>query len=156
MKVYRIDRIKYADQVLSGIGAAKFGGRWNELETPAVYGSESRSLALLEILVQLRKNDYMPNDKIVVTLDVNEEHLLKLRLDDLPPYWNSLPQPHPNTKKLLQQHCVKGSYLGLQVPSVVMQEEYNIVLYPLFKDYYQSVRVENIQALQWDARLGRQ
>ena len=41
MIVYRIANSKYKDLTLSGIGAEKVGGRWNEVGTRAVYCSRS-------------------------------------------------------------------------------------------------------------------
>jgi len=37
MFVYRVANVKYKDATLSGIGAEKVGGRWNEIGTRAVY-----------------------------------------------------------------------------------------------------------------------
>lgn len=48
MVVYRITNVSYKESTLSGIGAEKVGGRWNEIGTRAVYCSENISLALLE------------------------------------------------------------------------------------------------------------
>lgn len=45
MVVYRVANQKYRDYTLSGIGAEKVGGRWNEIGTRAVYCSENISLA---------------------------------------------------------------------------------------------------------------
>ncbi|PWU06959.1 MAG: hypothetical protein C5B43_01030 [Verrucomicrobia bacterium] len=37
----------------TGLGAQKFGGRWNFIGTKLIYSSENRSLGMLEILANL-------------------------------------------------------------------------------------------------------
>ena len=50
MKVYRIEREKYLETTLLGIGASMTNGyRWNSLNTRLVYTAESRALATLEV-----------------------------------------------------------------------------------------------------------
>ncbi|MDO1502618.1 RES family NAD+ phosphorylase [Winogradskyella maritima] len=44
MIVYRLGKEKYKND-LSGIGAEKFGGRWNSKGVRMVYTSQSRALA---------------------------------------------------------------------------------------------------------------
>ena len=62
IRVYRITRQKYQDTFLDGKGAATFGGRWNQVGIPVIYASESRALAVLEILANVRNMQYMPKD----------------------------------------------------------------------------------------------
>ncbi|MDO8714469.1 MAG: RES family NAD+ phosphorylase [Polynucleobacter sp.] len=50
--VWRITTRRFADSALTGEGARLFGGRWNRPGQSVVYTAESRSLALLELLVQ--------------------------------------------------------------------------------------------------------
>ena len=48
MKVWRIAKSEHADSIkdmLSGEGAAKYGGRWNPKGMPAVYCSENPIVA---------------------------------------------------------------------------------------------------------------
>ncbi len=50
--VWRITTRRFADTAFSGEGARLYGGRWNRPGQSLVYTAESRSLALLEMLVQ--------------------------------------------------------------------------------------------------------
>lgn len=64
MKVFRIDRKKYLDSTLSGIGASRATGfRWNSLNTRLVYTAESRALAILEVAVHLDLAEDLPKDR---------------------------------------------------------------------------------------------
>ena len=72
MKVWRIAKSEHAGSVedmLSGEGAARYGGRWNPKGVPAVYCSENSSLAALEILANLARPSTFPNYRIL-DLDV--------------------------------------------------------------------------------------
>ena len=72
MKVWRIAKSEHAGSVedmLSGEGASRYGGRWNPKGVPAVYCSENSSLAALEILANLARPSTFPSYRIL-DLDV--------------------------------------------------------------------------------------
>ena len=72
MKVWRIAKSEHAggvEDMLSGEGAAKYGGRCNPKGVPAVYCSETSSLAALEILANLVRLSTFPRYRIL-DLDV--------------------------------------------------------------------------------------
>ncbi len=52
MQVFRIATLPHATAAFSGEGARLYGGRWNPKGWPLVYAAATRSLALLEMLVQ--------------------------------------------------------------------------------------------------------
>lgn len=89
MKVWRIAKAGYArtiSQMLSGDGAARFGGRWNPKGVPAVYCSENSSPAALEVLANLARPSTFPAHNII-DLDVPEEAIAVAELstgDTLP------------------------------------------------------------------------
>lgn len=71
MRLFRIEREKYLQAVLTGAGAAATSsGRWNVKHTPLVYTAESRSLAFLEVLVHLDAAMDLPSDRFMVELEV--------------------------------------------------------------------------------------
>jgi RES domain-containing protein len=59
--VWRIVKKQYAEGMFNGVGAAKFGGRWNSRGTLMAYTSEHLSLATLELLVHLAPQDIGTN-----------------------------------------------------------------------------------------------
>jgi len=48
---WRLTTKKNESEAFNGIGASKYGGRWNSKGNKVIYSSESISLALLENLV---------------------------------------------------------------------------------------------------------
>lgn len=152
MLIYRIDRIKYSESLLSGQGAMLHGGRWNHKNTPAVYASATRSLALLEILVHIRKIGLMPRDRIMVTIEIPDNGIIAVHQDQLSKYWNDKPNGHPSNMDLFEKGVIQTGRLGMAVPSVILPQEANYVLYPNASTFSQ-VKVIDVQPLDWDYRL---
>ena len=123
MKVWRIARSAHAGSVrdmLSGDGAARYGGRWNPKGMRAVYCSENSSLAALEVLVNLARPSTFPSYRI-----------LDLRVPD-----GSIvtaPVPIADTRQagaeLLRTH------LAIMAPSAVNPLERNVVINPTHRDF---------------------
>ena len=151
MKVYRIAKSKERAGDLSGTGAFKVGGRWNNPGTFALYTSENQALAMLELLVHIEESE-LPPDLYIITLEVDENvPILELKDEELPKDWR-LPD-NLVLKNIGDQLLLKKHYLGFRVRSAVMPEEYNLVLNPLFQDMNKLVKIISIDRLDVDQRL---
>lgn len=84
--VSSLSNIKYKSATLSGIGAEKVGGRWNEVGTRAVYCSENISLALLEYYVHSESIANLPKDILVAKIEFPDEFIIE-ELAELPKEW---------------------------------------------------------------------
>lgn len=74
MLVYRIEREKYIDDTLKGIGASKTkSSRWNSEYQRMVYTAESISLACLEVFVHLGNIETLPSDRLLVQIEIPDE-----------------------------------------------------------------------------------
>lgn len=140
MKVWRIARSAHASSVedmLSGDGAARYGGRWNPKGMLAVYCSENSSLAALEILVNLARPSTFPNYRIL-DLDVPDDSII------------AAPTPIGDSRQagaeLLRLH------LAIMAPSAVNPMERNIVINPAHRDF-DTVVPGTIQTFVFDRRL---
>lgn len=133
MFVYRITNKKYKEVTLSGIGAEKVGGRWNEIGTRAVYCSENISLALLEYYVHSNNITTLPKDILVAKIEV-PDHFNIENLDVLPERWNQYPYPSKTTS-IFSKYAKSRDFFGLKVPSTIVPLEYNFILNPLYKDF---------------------
>ncbi len=123
MKVWRIARSTHAatvEDMLSGEGAARYGGRWNPKGMPAVYCSENSSLAALEVLANLARPSTFPSYR-VLDLDVPDGAILMLA------------KPVGDTRRagaeLLRTH------LAIAAPSAVNPLERNVVISPAHPDF---------------------
>lgn len=151
MVVYRIAKKKERANDLSGLGASLFGGRWNNEGVFALYTSESRALALLELLVHVDDTELPPN-LFIMTIEIDDSALLyEVQDEELPIDWRI-------TENLALKHqgdiLLKAKeYLGFKVRSAVLPQEYNIVLNPLFPRYYDLVKVVAVEDYTRDERL---
>jgi RES domain-containing protein len=116
MRVYRIARQKWI-KVLSGSGIP---ARWNTSGARVLYTSSSLALALLEILVHLRR-DQVP-DYMWVSADIRQEWI-----DD----WSVPPGNIPANSAEIGPEWLgtRGGRLALAVPSVIVPEK-NYLLNP--------------------------
>lgn len=150
MLVYRIANLKYKDSTLSGIGAEKVGGRWNEVGTRAVYCSENISLALLEYYVHSENIALLPKEILVAKIEFPDDFIIE-ELNDLPEKWNQYPYSS-KTASVFTDLAKNRDFFALKVPSTIVGLEHNIILNPLYKEFGKVEVVEFI-TLPIDERL---
>lgn len=150
MIVYRIANLKYKESTLSGTGAEKVGGRWNEVGTRAVYCSENISLALLEYYVHSENIAYLPKEIVVAKIEFPDDFVIE-ELKKIPERWNQYPYSSKTTE-IFTKLSKNRNFFALRVPSTIVGLEYNIILNPLYKDFGKVEVVEFIN-LPIDERL---
>jgi RES domain-containing protein len=150
MFVYRVANVKYKDSTLSGIGAEKVGGRWNEVGTRAVYCSENVSLALLEYYVHSENIATLPKEILVAKIEIPDKFVIQ-ELKDLPDRWDQYPYSSKTTS-VFTTLTKDRDFFALKVPSTIVGMEHNIILNPLFKDFGKVVIIEFFE-LPIDPRL---
>jgi len=133
MIVFRVVTAKYKDSTLSGIGAEKVGGRWNEIGTRAVYCSENISLALLEYYVHSDNVGYLPKEILVAKIVIPDDLEIEV-LETLPERWNQYPYSSKTTN-VFSSRAVSRDFFALKVPSTIVGLESNFILNPLYKDF---------------------
>lgn len=151
MILYRIAKRKQRANDLSGQGAANEGGRWNSEGVFALYTSESRALAMLELLVHVDETELPPN-LFLMTIEVdNSVSFFEIMDEELPDDWR---QPE-NLVLKLKGHKIfrEQNFIGIKARSAVMPPEYNYVLNPLFPRFYDLVKVIHIEDYTLDNRL---
>ena len=153
MRVFRIERKKYLDSTLSGVGAAMSAGfRWNSQNTRMVYTAESRALALLEIFVHLDLNEDLPADRYIIEIEIPDEvSILTLDTNDLPYNWFTSP-PLVNTQYIGDDFVFQQVGAVLKVPSAIVKDEYNYLINPLHSDS-QKIKVIEAKCFEFVNRL---
>lgn len=115
--------------LLSGIGASKYGGRWNHPGTPVVYASSSVALAAMEVFVHLAAGVAPPNH-MLVRINIPDDIATSATTIDKPPAdWQRIPAP-ASTREIGTNWARSGRSVLLRVPSVVIPSEYNYLLNP--------------------------
>lgn len=150
MIVYRVANVKFKDLTLSGIGAEKVGGRWNEVGTRAVYCSENIALALLEYYIHSENIAYLPKEILVAKIQFPDDFIIE-ELNELPLNWNQYPYSSKTTEVF--SNLIKSKNIfALRVPSAIVGLESNIILNPLYKEFGEVEIIEFIK-LPIDERL---
>jgi len=150
MLAFRLSRTKYMQ--FDGRGALLASGRWNDAGVCMIYTSASRALAVIEVLVHLRK-DQVPPDYVFLEVTIPDTSILWPQAGDLPSDWRDA---HPLRARSFGSEWARSSgSLALAVPSTVIQEETNFLINPDHSAFSQ-VRLAGPQPFQFDRRLLRQ
>lgn len=153
MRVYRIEREKYLETTLKGVGAALTEGyRWNSLNTYLVYTAESRALAILEVSAHIDLSEDLPTDRFYVEINIPENiEILELKIDELPENWDSKP-PILETQYIGDDFVIQNNAAVLKVPSSIVPPEYNYLINPNHPDS-KKIKVISTQLLVFDGRF---
>lgn len=150
MKLYRFASKKYSNDI-SGTGAKLFGGRWNTKGYPALYTSESISLALLEVLAHH-----------IQYADLTEEYLLTIEAPE-PASITAINQQNlhitwkediPYTRFMGDAFLKNNETLLLKVPSAIIPNEFNFLINPLHENF-RRVKIISSALFHFDDRLFR-
>jgi RES domain-containing protein len=125
---WRIVQRRHAAGAFDGEGARLYGGRWSSPGTPVVYLAESRSLALLEVLVHLQDEAVLAG---YVRFEVVYRAAQRAELDPatLPARWRESPAPL-EVQRLGDRWVAERRSLLLAVPSAIVPEERILLLNP--------------------------
>jgi RES domain-containing protein len=150
MEAFRLSRKKYASP-LSGKGAAIKGARWNSVGVEIIYTASNRSLAMAEIAVHLTLAT-IPSDYVMLTIYLPDYiSTQKLTLKDLPADWNAF--PHPITTQFIgDKFIADNNYCVLQIPSVVTQGDYNLLINPHHSEF-PKINIIAIENFPFDKRI---
>jgi RES domain-containing protein len=152
VSAWRIVAESRAHAPWDGVGAKRYGGRWNPVGLAAVYAAGSRALAALEILAHLPHPTppmvfcifevQIPQDAIAEVTDARvrtsvESSEIEQRTQNFGADW-------------LRAHAS----VALRVPSALVPEEPNYVLNPEHRDFPQLVFGDR-RTFAFDRRLLR-
>jgi RES domain-containing protein len=123
----------YAANDLRGTGAKMTGGRWNTKGTPLLYCATNIALATLETVHYLRTGG-LPYNRYLVRIDVpdavwNARHILA----PLPGGWDAIPAGLASGTAG-DAWIRSGTSALLLVPSVIVPDEYNVLVNPFHPD----------------------
>lgn len=154
MRLWRIATVaaSYPCDDMSGKGVETTGGRWNKVGTPVVYTSGSIALAALETIVHLNAGS-LPLNRVLVEISV-PNNVWKKRLihtsKSLAVGWNVLPEGMVSLE-LGTSWAAQLRTALLQVPSVIVPEEFNILLNPRHPEA-KRICAKKLRVFHYDSR----
>jgi RES domain-containing protein len=150
MLLYRLAKNQYMRD-LSGTGARLYGGRWNEKGTSMLYTSEYCSLAVLELLVHT-PHTLLPENIHLLTIYIPDDLIIPtISEDQLPANWQQFPAPDL-LAEMGTQWAQENKTTALKVPSVLVPDEWNILLNPS-SSKFNTVRIDSVQPFHIDSRF---
>jgi RES domain-containing protein len=138
-----IDRMHRAKRSAADYrGAMVAGGRWNPIGTPMLYTAEHLSLACLEVLVHLDKGQ-LPRDYVWSKAELR--HSAEVLRDTIP---SSVSACQAAGEAWIRNRA----QLAIRVSSVIVPEEFNVLLNPNHLEY-PSVLWSEPSPFRFDPRL---
>jgi RES domain-containing protein len=135
---YRAAQSQQANIVFSGDGGLYVAGRWNHLGTKSVYCSQSISLCTLEWLshhgLSVSGFSYYK-----FSIEIPDEQIIKYSISDLPQAWSNTPSLDVGRDFSEKNFYSLNQYLAMAIPSVMVPEEYNLVINPMHA-YFEKVK----------------
>ncbi len=129
MIVYRITKKEHT--ALDGMGGLYGPGRWHKKGFPVIYTSEHASLAAWEKIVHVVSFENIPNNLLLVKIKIPEGiEIQTVPQNILVKGWDSFPFSN-ETVNYGTSFLLKKEHLALKVPSVIIPDEFNIILNPL-------------------------
>ena len=141
----------YPASDLSGTGARITGGRWNSQGVPVVYCSTSIALATLETVHYLRGGG-LPFNRYLVRIAIPDVVWnARQVLDPFPGGWDAIPAGLSG-KRAGDGWIAAGKSALLLVPSVIVPDEYNVLLNPRHADAA-AVTASTVRRWSYDPRF---
>ncbi len=150
MIVFRLSKKEYRDD-LSGRGAEKVGGRWNNKGVSMLYTSDSRALCNSEIAAHIPLGN-IPTDYFLISIEIPDSiKIQEIKISKLPKGWKKF--PYLSSTKFIGDNFVKKKrYSILKSPSAVVQGDFNYLINPNHKDFG-KIKIIKTEPFKFDKRL---
>lgn len=141
---YRVSQSPETEITFSGEGGLHVEGRWNKIGKKIIYCSASIALCTLEWLshngLSVSGFNYFR-----FSIDVPDNLIRKFSVSNLPQDWNLTPATN-GTRDFAEDHLFSSDKtLAIAVPSVIVPEEYNLVINPAHTAFRHVVKtVQNL------------
>ncbi|RAP36765.1 hypothetical protein B1207_08175 [Legionella quinlivanii] len=141
---YRASFSTKPEIVFSGDGGVHEQGRWNHKGRKVIYCSQSIALCTLEWLSHngLSVSGFSYSK---YSIDVPQRFIKKYQVEDFPAGWNTSPAADITRDFSEETLFNQQKYMAIAVPSVVIPEEFNLVINPLHKNF--SILLNTIKCL---------
>jgi RES domain-containing protein len=152
--VYRLTKLRYQNQIFSGLGGLYADGRWTFRGQPVIYTSASISLAVLEYTLNYRRRGWVPTSVLGRAVIPKKVRIEVVNPTDSPRNWSAADSP-PKLREIGKRWLHAGASAVLKVPSAVVVEEWNYILNPQHPDFKKLI-LQKPKRFPFDRRLARE
>jgi RES domain-containing protein len=150
IRAWRLSKARYAGD-LSGVGASRFGQRWNQPGQRAVYLGGTAEITVLENLVHLNGVLSAPLVLCCYALPDEPDLIRRVPLAELPMGWDAIPHG-PASAAFGGGWLRTVANLALELPSEVVPQARNLLVNPLHPAIAQVRLLEQVP-FRLDQRL---
>lgn len=146
-KAYRIGSLDNTFPIWSGLGPSLYPQRWNARGQQAIYAAEHFATAMLEVLARQSR----PSEKQRY-IEITFPKGLSYEIADVSkiPDWKSV--GNRKARALGSEWIKTGKTVLLYVPSVIAEQERNVLINPLHADFGR-IQISSELPVNWDGRL---
>lgn len=149
MEVFRIASDKYTRQ----LNASGKSSRWNKDNQFVIYAAQSRSLSALELVVHKNIQTALKYEVMIISIADVETLYTRLPIKGMPKNWREY-KSYAHLQDIGSDWYVNKKSLVLQVPSVIIPQEFNYVINLNHPDFSaETVSLVRTEAYFWDERL---
>jgi RES domain-containing protein len=147
------DTTSWTAEDMAGKGAASGGSRWNHVREHVTYVSTSISLAAWETRAHFGKSAKLPWNRYLVRIDVPDDIWLAREIMICPPPvgWDAIPEGLVSRAEG-SDWLTSGRTALLAVPSVIINEEKNVLINPAHLDVSRITAVK-VRRFIYDHRV---
>jgi RES domain-containing protein len=146
MIFYRLTTDAYSGSI-DGIGAKKYGGRWNPIDYAMLYGASHISLAALEILVHNESRFFLPK-YVLLEIKLPEAKIKTLQSKELKKNWIF----DMYYTQSIGKDFLESDLFIMQVPSIIIPREFNVLVNPNHQ-LFKKIKIMGKENFEWDKRL---
>jgi len=139
---------------MSGISAGRSGGRWNSVDHNVIYSAPSVALTVLETVVHIDPTGF-PLNRFLVQITVPDEAWTQREIFDIQANGGWDAHPAGMTSISAGDEWLRsGRSLLMEVPSVIVPEECNVLINPAHPDIA-NIKASTIRKWIYDHRFHR-
>ena len=150
LALWRLSPAYHLGKAMSGEGSYRRGGRWNPPGIRVIYCADSRSLALVEVLANIRQPKLFERQQWVL-IPIEAPVNLVERPARVPDSWRETPYTTA-TQAFGAEWVQSQRSVALRVPSVVVPGEFNYLLNPAHPQFAR-VKIGKPEPFPFDSRL---
>jgi RES domain-containing protein len=152
MFVYRITNAGHA--ALDGMGGLYGSGRWHKKGTPIIYTSEHASLAAWEKIVHVASFENLQKNLLLIKIEIPENiEVSSVPENILIKGWDNFPFAN-ETINFGTEFLRKKENLVLKVPTVIIPDEFNVILNPMHPEIHRCKVISSIPFI-FDKRVSK-
>ena len=129
-------------------------GRWNEKGIRVLYTSANPSLCSWEYFAHQVSGREWPIGLKLLKIEIPDQHssIIKISHNKLPLGWNQLTHTK-RVRETARLQLISKNLLGMWIPSVIIPEDFNLILNPNYPDYTALVKRNEIIPFEYDERF---